>query len=631
MLAVVMIIMSVPSLGEAVRNLPAGTSSGQAESAASKTVKPEKLTITGSKYVAKGKKITLKAVVSPDKASQKVTWKSADSKIATVSSKGVVTGKKAGKVKITAASKANPKVKKTFTVTVTAKPVTKVSVTGDLELNLVDKTKVTLKAKAKPTQAAQSFTWKSSDPKVATVSDKGVVKAVSAGKAKITATATDGSKKKATVTVEVKEIWEDDVPLEKIPLDGIADKKFRQAAEKWNSLVDEVAQAEEDYNQAVESVRTVANQAMEELESLNIQVSSSGFSLSGGDASYSVSGLTGNLSGVTVLKDQISYEDGTAFIPLSNHMTLACTESGLSATSNANHSGLNHIGSTSHRAVPVNDSLVASLIINRVLDKLSDLGDYFNALADEVDKIATKLEKALKIYKTDEYLGEGTDYYKSLNAKCLRKKALRAALRGAAKTLPAVGTLLTVHDMREDLEYLKEIKIIRDHGHPTELDAMFEYLSDLADELNMWCGVTLLACYCDLYLIGISLAIDVIESVAIVAEFVPGLQLPSSLVLAADETADFLLSTLQTLIHELAGDAFTLVKEIDKKLHDDTGIIPIDEEHFPDPVFRQFVLDTIDKSGDQMLSDREQPEKIYTYANEAKSLEGIKLFSRLKD
>ena len=157
-----------------------------------------KLTVSGSKYVAKGKTVTL--IASAD-----VTWKTGDKKIATVSAKGVVKGIKAGKVKITAVSKANPKLKKVWTMTVTAKAASKVTITAPAtELSLSEKKTVTLKAAANPAQAAQSFEWQSSDSAVARVDQKGKVTAVSTGKATITATATDGSKKKAKVTITVK-------------------------------------------------------------------------------------------------------------------------------------------------------------------------------------------------------------------------------------------------------------------------------------------------------------------------------------------------------------------------------------------------------------------------------------------
>lgn len=68
-------------------------------------VKTTKLTVANKKVtLQKGKKTTLKAVVTPFTSGQKVTYTSSNKKIATVSSKGVVTGKKKGTVKITVKS-----------------------------------------------------------------------------------------------------------------------------------------------------------------------------------------------------------------------------------------------------------------------------------------------------------------------------------------------------------------------------------------------------------------------------------------------------------------------------------------------------------------------------------------------
>ncbi len=182
--------------------------------------KPKKVKITGSKYVAKGKKITLKATVTPDGADQKVKWTSSNKKIATVSSKGVVKGKKAGKVKITATSKSNPKAKKTFTVTVKADAVKSVKITGAPATLKIGGT-AKLKAAATPKKAAQSFEWTSSDKAVATVSSSGEVKALKKGKATITATATDGSKKKGTAVIEVVSGDEPKVNVESIVINGV--------------------------------------------------------------------------------------------------------------------------------------------------------------------------------------------------------------------------------------------------------------------------------------------------------------------------------------------------------------------------------------------------------------------------
>lgn len=81
-----------------------------------------KVTIKGSKSVKAGKKVTLKATIKPkDATNTSVTWSIAKKykKYASVSKKGVVTTKKAGKgktIKVTATSKDNKKKKATFSI-----------------------------------------------------------------------------------------------------------------------------------------------------------------------------------------------------------------------------------------------------------------------------------------------------------------------------------------------------------------------------------------------------------------------------------------------------------------------------------------------------------------------------------
>ena len=73
-----------------------------------------KLKVTSAKTVVVGKTVKIKTNV-------KAKFKSSNKKIATVSSKGVVKGKKAGKVKITVTSKSNKKQKKVIKITVKKK------------------------------------------------------------------------------------------------------------------------------------------------------------------------------------------------------------------------------------------------------------------------------------------------------------------------------------------------------------------------------------------------------------------------------------------------------------------------------------------------------------------------------
>ncbi len=150
----------------------------------------------------KGKTFTLKSKVT-GKASKKVTYKTSNKKIATVNAKGKITAKKKGTAKIYVISKANKKKKCTITVTV-GTPVTKVKLNKTKSTMTVGK-KQTLKATVTPKKASsKAVVWKSSNKKVATVTSKGVVKAKKAGTVTITATAKDGSGKKASCKVTVK-------------------------------------------------------------------------------------------------------------------------------------------------------------------------------------------------------------------------------------------------------------------------------------------------------------------------------------------------------------------------------------------------------------------------------------------
>jgi hypothetical protein len=158
--------------------------------------------------LAKGKKATLKANVKGSKnlkaADKKVTYKTSNKKVATVTSKGVVKGVKTGTAKITVTSKKNSKKKAKITVKVVAGKVTKVTL-DQTKVSLEEGKTVTLKATPKTSgkKPNKTLKWTSSKTDVATVSSKGVVTAKKAGTTVITAQATDGTNKKATCTVTV--------------------------------------------------------------------------------------------------------------------------------------------------------------------------------------------------------------------------------------------------------------------------------------------------------------------------------------------------------------------------------------------------------------------------------------------
>ena len=121
-----------------------------------------------------GKNATIK--VTKTKVTGKVTFKSSNKKVATVNSKGVITGKKAGKAVITVKV---GKYTKKLTVKV-KKPSFKL-VKSSVKLKKGKKT--TIRVKAAP---VSKVTYKTSNKKVATVNSKGVVTAKKKGTAKIT-------------------------------------------------------------------------------------------------------------------------------------------------------------------------------------------------------------------------------------------------------------------------------------------------------------------------------------------------------------------------------------------------------------------------------------------------------------
>ncbi len=188
---------------------PAGGSDNQE----TQNIKVKKISISGiSKKIAAGKKISLKAAVSPKNASNsKVKWKTSSKRYATVNSKGVVTTKKAGKgktVTITAAAADGSRVKASYKIKLMKHPVKKVKITNGKKTLKAGKT---LKLKVKVTtdgkDANKTLKWSTSNKKYATVDKKGKVKAKKAGKGKtvtITAQSTDGTNKKAKVKIKIK-------------------------------------------------------------------------------------------------------------------------------------------------------------------------------------------------------------------------------------------------------------------------------------------------------------------------------------------------------------------------------------------------------------------------------------------
>lgn len=161
-----------------------------------KNINLNKTLITGSK----GTKVTLKAKVTPTKADNRIVkWQSSNKKIATVNKKGVVTvkGKGCAVIKCTSGDGSGVYSKCVVNNSSKAKSIKLNKKSAKISAGLGLKLKATVKGNCK------EVLWKSSNNKVATVTDSGIVKGIENGKAVISAQTMDGSKKVAKCTVTV--------------------------------------------------------------------------------------------------------------------------------------------------------------------------------------------------------------------------------------------------------------------------------------------------------------------------------------------------------------------------------------------------------------------------------------------
>lgn len=162
-----------------------------------------KLNVT-SKVLNVGKKVTLKIT----NASGTTSWKSSNTKVASVTDKGVVTAKKAGTVKITAVNNGH---KAVCTVTVMNMKISKtkanVTVGKTMALKLAN-------------SGSNKVIWKSSSKSIATVNQKGIVTGKKTGTATITATCNTLSFTcKVTVLANERELYTYDLNISDLSKD----------------------------------------------------------------------------------------------------------------------------------------------------------------------------------------------------------------------------------------------------------------------------------------------------------------------------------------------------------------------------------------------------------------------------
>lgn len=161
------------------------------------SLSPETLTLTT------GKKAAIKAVVLPKNAdNKKLTWFSSDESVATVDSRGRVTSVAPGQAVITAACEDDPSV----TASVTLRNMRLASSVSfpEKSYDVTVGHTFQLEPQVLPEDTTnKAVTYKVKNPKIASVDENGLVTALKGGKTTVTVVSTDGSKRRATVTIRV--------------------------------------------------------------------------------------------------------------------------------------------------------------------------------------------------------------------------------------------------------------------------------------------------------------------------------------------------------------------------------------------------------------------------------------------
>lgn len=174
------------------------------------TVKMMKSLELSDAFIAGGKTLTLKSTVGPvDTTNKKLSWSVSENEAKiTINASGRLSTRAVTKpvtVTVTAESLDGSGV--TATCQVTVYPgTTKVALTtkdGVLPNSLAVGNSLALEAISQPENAAGAYTWKTSNSKVATVNEEGIVTALKAGRVKITCTAADGTGKSISITLKV--------------------------------------------------------------------------------------------------------------------------------------------------------------------------------------------------------------------------------------------------------------------------------------------------------------------------------------------------------------------------------------------------------------------------------------------
>lgn len=154
------------------------------------TPQPSSVALPSTLTITEGTTATLKPTLSPSNATTTYTWSSANPKIATVSSNGVVSGIAEGITDITVTTSNGKSAVCKVTVKEPAEPI---SVKLDRDyIQIATGYYIYLSPILEPADAATTYTWTSSDTSIANVSTSGSVRGLKEGEVTITVETQNG-------------------------------------------------------------------------------------------------------------------------------------------------------------------------------------------------------------------------------------------------------------------------------------------------------------------------------------------------------------------------------------------------------------------------------------------------------
>lgn len=192
--------------------------------------------------INRGSDITLNPTINPtDASNQELTYESSNTKVATVSSTGVVTA--IGKGSATITVKAADGQSDSFVVTVLV-PITSFELDPQqVNLEIVKGSTNAIQLNTSISPSASEVTddptieWKSSDPEIAIVDENGIVTGLKAGNVTITGTLKNGLSVTSNITVKI-------IPLDSISFESDKVEILRNETQKLNLIIDPINSTE---------------------------------------------------------------------------------------------------------------------------------------------------------------------------------------------------------------------------------------------------------------------------------------------------------------------------------------------------------------------------------------------------